>query len=385
MRIVIAADSFKGSLTSLEAGRAIADGVARAVPDAELEILPIADGGEGTVAALCSDGRGERVKLSVSSPTGEAASAEYGILKDGTAVIEIAQAAGLSLVSPARRDPAVLSTRGVGELILNALDRGCRSFTVGIGGSATNDGGTGMLRALGYRFFDRNGCEVPEGCTPLSSLYSISSETAEPRLSECSFRVACDVTNPLLGELGCSAVFAPQKGAREQDIPTMEHALDVYSDVVKRCVCDAADAAYPGVGAAGGLGFAFKYFLGASLEAGCPLILEQTGALSRIAEAELVITGEGKIDEQSLMGKLPMSVARAAARFDVPVIAVGGGVSNAASLCDGGLAAYFPIVHAPCTLSEAMDRETAQLNLRRTAEQIMRVWLLGRAYASKRL
>lgn len=385
MKIVIAMDSFKGSLTSLEAGCAVADGIRRAAPDAELEVLPLADGGEGTVAALCSDDRGELVKIPVSSPTGDTVIAEYGILSGGTAVIEIAEASGLFLVSPERRDPMTVSTRGVGELILDALDRGSRSFIVGIGGSATNDGGTGMLRALGYRFLDVDGCDIPEGCAALSSLASISCENADARLAECSFKVACDVTNPLLGELGCSAVFAPQKGAKADNIPTMDHALGVLAAVTKKCVCDSADPEFPGVGAAGGLGYAFKYYLGATLEAGCPLILKETGALSQIEKADVVITGEGRLDAQSLMGKLPTSVAQAAARFDVPVIAVGGSVSDDVALNDGGLAAYFPIVHAPCTLDFAMERERAQQNLRRTAEQIMRLWLVGAAYARKNL
>jgi len=373
MKIVIALDSFKGSLTSLEAGNAVNQGVSAVFPDAEVTVFPIADGGEGTVDALTDGERGEKVTSEVSGPLGERVSACYGVLCGGAAVIETAQAAGLTLVPEDKRDPMETTTCGVGELIRHALDRGCRRFILGIGGSATNDGGTGMLAALGYRFLDVNGDCIPCGCAGLSRLSRIDTSWADERLSECDFRVACDVTNPLLGENGCSAVFAPQKGADAESIPLMDGLLTFYANVVKRDVNLEADPSFPGAGAAGGLGFALKYFLGAALERGCPMIMRETGLSEKIRSADLVITGEGRLDAQSVMGKVPFSIADAAKDGGVPVIALGGCIGEGAEkLSTCGVSAYFPILHAPCTLEIAMKKEVATENLRRTAGQIAR-------------
>ncbi len=383
MNIVIVTDSFKGSLTSLEAGCAVRDGFLSVLPNAEITVLPIADGGEGTVEALTSGGRGEIIKCKATSPLGEEITAEYGILKNGTAVIEMASAAGLALVPKQLRDPMRATTRGVGELILDALEHGCRNFIIGIGGSATNDGGTGMLLALGYSFTDTDGRELTDGCASLASIARISAENADVRLAECRFRVACDVTNGLLGENGCSAVFAPQKGAREEDLSKMDSALAHLAALTREYITPNADDSFPGVGAAGGLGFALKYYLGATLERGCPLIIDETGAEKYISEAQLVVTGEGRLDKQSLMGKLPMCVASLCSSYSVPVIALGGGVDDSCtSFCDSGISAYFPIVHAPCTLERAMDADLARRNLTRTAEQIARVMLVGACLGS---
>lgn len=374
MNIVIVTDSFKGSLTSFEAGCAVRDGFLEAMPEADITVLPVADGGEGTVEALTSGGRGKLIKCTVTSPIGERIVAQYGILNSGTCVIEIASAAGLTLVPNDLRNPMLASTRGVGELILDALDHRCRNFIIGIGGSATNDGGMGMLSALGYRFTDIRGEDITEGCAMMSSIAKISSENADKRLSECRFRVACDVTNVLLGANGCSAVFAPQKGARDDDIKFMDSALAVYAQRTCEYISPDANADFPGTGAAGGLGYALKYYLGATLERGCPLIMEETGAEEYIAKSQLVVTGEGRLDSQSFMGKLPMCIASLGKRYNVPVIALGGGVDVAeSSLRDSGITACFPIVHAPCSLETAMQPEIAKKNLRRTAEQIARV------------
>lgn len=374
MRIVIVTDSFKGSLTSLEAGLSVKCGFAEVFRDAEISVFSIADGGEGTVDALTDGGRGEKMVLKVTGPLGETVTAEYGIIEDSVAVIEMAQAAGLPLVPTDKRDPMKTTTYGVGELILHALERGCRRFILGIGGSATNDGGAGMLAALGYRFLDRDGGAIPFGCGGLSRLWRIDASGADSRLAECTFRVACDVTNPLLGEKGCSAVFAPQKGASDADIPVMDNILASYSEIVKRDVNADADASFPGSGAAGGLGFGLKYFLNADLERGCPMIMRETGLSDQIKSADLVITGEGRLDAQSAMGKVPVSVAEIAKKYSVPVIALGGCIGDGADrLNDCGVCAYFPVLHAPCTLTEAMDRDTALNNLGRTAEQIARL------------
>ncbi|MBQ8523141.1 MAG: glycerate kinase [Clostridia bacterium] len=375
MNIVAVIDSFKGSLTSMEAGTAVSEGIAKALPDSIVSVFPVADGGEGTVDALTDGGRGEKVCVTVTGPLSDPVEAEYGVLAEsGCAVIEMAQAAGLPLVPEDKRDPMYTTTYGVGELILHALDRGCRRFIMGIGGSATNDGGAGMLSALGFEFLDCEGKPVPDGCAGLGKLSRVCADRADVRLRECTFRVACDVTNPLLGDNGCSAVFAPQKGASAEDIPVMDAYLKGYAELTQRDVNEGADACFPGAGAAGGLGFALKYYLNATLERGCPMIMRETGVEDSIAEADLVITGEGRLDAQSVMGKVPQSVAEIAKKHGVPVIALGGGIGDGAEgLNECGVDAYFPILHAPCTLADAMDKGTAINNLKRTSEQISRL------------
>lgn len=375
MKIVVVADSFKGSLTSIEAGNAVADGFARVFADAEITVLPIADGGEGTADALTDGTRGEKIHLTVTGPLNDPVTAEYGILREPyCAVIEMAQAAGLPLVPENKRDPMHTTTFGVGEMILDALDRGYRRFIVGIGGSATNDGGAGMLRALGYSFLDADGKAVTDGCAGFFGLSRISADKADARLAECTFRVACDVTNPLLGDKGCSAVFAPQKGAKAEDIPVMDSCLAEYAAVTKRDVNADADPYFPGAGAAGGLGFAFKYYLNASLERGCYVIMSETGVEEYIKNADLVVTGEGRLDFQSTMGKVPQSVAQTAKKYGVPVVALGGCIGDGAEgLNSFGVDAYFPVLRKPCTLEEAMERESALNNVKLTAEQTARL------------
>ena len=372
MKVVIAMDSFKGSISSVAAGEAVKEAILELDKTNNAEIFPLADGGEGTVDALTAGMQGQQIKITVTGPLGTPVEAVYGILPDNTAVVEMAAAAGLPLVPQAQRDPMVTTTYGVGEILLDAMERGCRSFIVGIGGSATNDGGTGMLTALGYAFRNEKGEPIPKGAKGLESLVSISG-TPIGVLQECSFRIACDVTNPLCGENGCSAVFAPQKGAKPEDIPVMDNALRRYAQIA------GGDPNVPGAGAAGGLGFAFMHFLGGSLEPGAQIVLQQTGIEEAIQKADVVITGEGRLDGQSVMGKAPMGVAGLAKKYGKPAIALCGCIGDGAELCNGeGVTAYFSITPGAMSLEEALNTENAYKNLKNTAKQALRLFCLGR-------
>ena len=374
MKVTIAIDSFKGSLSTYEAGEAAALGIKRVFPDAVTEICPIADGGEGTAEAIISATHGKFVNVTVTGPLGEPVEAKYGITPDGYAVIEMASAAGITLVPEGRRNPLYTTTYGVGELIHHAiLVSGCRKFTVGIGGSATNDGGVGMLSALGFRFLDKNGSSVREGALGLSTLEKIDVSGALPELSECEFSVASDVKNPLCGELGCSAVYGPQKGAAPESIRNMDEWLGHYARLTEKAL-GRDDSEYPGAGAAGGLGFAFLSYLGAALTSGIELVIERTGLLEKIQDTDIVITGEGRLDGQSCMGKAPVGVAKLAKKYGKPVIAFSGCVTDDARLTNAhGIDAFFPILKAPCTVEQAMDSENAKRNLSDTAEQAFRL------------
>ena len=370
MKVVIAIDSFKGSLSSLEAGEAVREGVLKADESAEVVIRPLADGGEGTVDALAIGLGGEMIEADVTGPLGERVRAKYCIVKGSTAVIEMAQAAGLPLVPAELRNPMNTTTYGVGELILDAIRRGCRSFIVGIGGSATNDGGTGMLSALGFEFLDKNGEKIAFGARGLEALASVSAENVIPELGECSFRVACDVNNPLCGERGCSAVYGPQKGATPESVKIMDEWLGKYAEVAKSAFPN-ADPNYPGAGAAGGLGFAFKTFMNASLESGSGIILDETELERHIADADVVVTGEGRIDFQTAMGKAPIGVAKLAKKHGKRTIAFAGCVTSDAEECNNhGIDAFFPIIRGITTLDEALDRDNAYSNLRAAAYQV---------------
>lgn len=373
MRVAVAIDSFKGSLSTLRAGEAAREGILRALPDAEVGVFPLADGGEGTLDALLASG-GERISIPVCGPLGETVTAEYGILSDsGIAVIEMAAAAGLTLVPEARRDPLDTTTYGVGEIIRDAIFRGCRRFLVGIGGSATNDGGTGMLSALGFGFLDEKGREIPRGAIGLRSLCRITSDGALPELSECVFEVACDVKNPLCGALGCSAVYGPQKGATPETVREMDGWLSAYADLSASLLgADHRDT--PGAGAAGGMGFAITAYLGGRLRSGIELVIEATGLLRELALADVVVTGEGRLDAQSAMGKAPVGVARLAKEHGRTVVAFSGCVTDEARVCNAaGIDAFFPILRRPSTLAEAMDPDAAYRNLADTAEQVFRL------------
>lgn len=374
MLAVIAIDSFKGSLTTIQAGQAAAEGIRRAYPEAEVSVYPLADGGEGTVDALTGAAGGTPHTVTVTGPLGTPTPARYGILADGTtAVMEMAAAAGLPLLSLDQRNPLYTTTFGVGEMIRDAIQKGCRSFIIGIGGSATNDGGTGMLQALGFELLNVEGRPIAAGGNGLHELAEIRTENALPALKECTFHVACDVTNPLCGPNGCSAVFGPQKGATAEMIRQMDADLARYA-VLTQEVLPHAEPERAGAGAAGGLGFAMMAYLHARLEPGIELILRETGLLAEIPRADVVVTGEGRLDGQTAMGKAPAGVAAAAKRYGKPVVAFSGCTTEEAGACnDCGIDAFFPIIQQPCTLQEAMNPENAGKNLCRTAEQAFRL------------
>ena len=374
MKVVIAIDSFKGSLSSLEGGEAIAEGILKANSETEIEVCPIADGGEGTVEALTIGMGGHKESIFVTGPLGEKVFCHYGIAEN-TAIIEMAVAAGLTLISEKERNPLYTTTYGVGEMIKDAIEKGCRRFIIGIGGSATNDGGIGMLQALGYGFFNHEKKQVCYGALGLSELEYITTENVLPELKECRFYIACDVTNPLCGERGSSVVFGPQKGATEQMIADMDKWLQKYALLAKK-VNQKADSQYPGTGAAGGLGFAFLTFTNAVLQSGIDIVLKETKLEEKIKTADVVITGEGRLDEQTAMGKAPIGVAKIAKKYGKIVIAFAGSVTNDAVVCNQkGIDAYFPILRRIMTLEEAMKKNVAKENMVATAEQVFRLFL----------
>lgn len=374
MKVVVAIDSFKGSLSSAQAGNAVKDAICRLKADAEVTVKPLADGGEGTVDALAESADGEMITTTVKGPLGAPVTAKYCILKDtNTAVMEMASTSGITLVSHSERNPLKTTTYGVGELIKDAINRGCRRFIIGIGGSATNDGGTGMLTALGFEFLDKDGKSIPLCGGGLEVLHKISTKNVIPQLKECSFKIACDVTNPLCGEKGCSAVFGPQKGATKEMIADMDRWLSHYAELAKT-VSLKADKDHPGAGAAGGLGFAFLTFTNAVLKSGIDIVLEEISLESYIKSADIVVTGEGRLDSQTVMGKAPIGVAKLAKKYGKKVIAFSGCVTSDAEVCnEHGIDAYFPILRGVSTLEEAMNAENAYKNLTATAYQVFRL------------
>ncbi|MCG0240050.1 MAG: glycerate kinase [Firmicutes bacterium] len=370
MRIVVAPDSFKGSLTAAEAARAMARGVRAVWPEAEVLEVPMADGGEGTVDALVAATGGRYVTRQVTGPLGRPVEARFGILGDGeTAVIEMAAASGLLLVPPAERDPRYTTTYGTGELIRAALDLGVRRIVCGIGGSATNDGGAGMVQALGGRLLKADGTEIGFGGAALLELDRIDLSGLDPRLQDVEILVACDVDNPLCGPRGASAVYGPQKGATPEMVELLDRALGHLADVMARDLGrDVRDI--PGAGAAGGLGAGLMGFLGARLRPGVEVVMEAVRLDALVEGAALVITGEGKTDGQTLAGKVPLGVARVAARKGVPVIVVSGAVTpDADRLLDHHIAALLSICEGPIALEEAMAR-AAELLERATARAL---------------
>ena len=376
MKVVIAIDSFKGSLSSLEAGEAAKRGILKSNPQAQVEVRPLADGGEGTVEALVQGMGGRICKVTVTGPLGKPVEAEYGIVGENTAVIEMSAAAGITLVPDQMRNPLYTTTYGVGEMIKDAIEKGCRRFLVGIGGSATNDGGVGMLQALGYEFLDQEGKEVPLGARGLEYLASIRDEKVHPQLRECEFRVACDVVNPLCGPQGSSAIYGPQKGADAEMIDKMDKWLGAYAKLAAETF-PKADPETPGTGAAGGLGFAFLTFTNSVLESGIQIILEETRLEDYVKDADVVVTGEGRLDGQTAMGKAPVGVASLAKKYGKTVVAFAGSVTRDAVKCnEKGIDAFFPVIRGISTLEEAMDPETAGQNLADTAEQVFRLFNL---------
>ncbi len=357
MRIVISPDSFKGSLSASRAVEAIADGVRRALPDAELVLIPLADGGEGTVEALVNATSGRIVKTPATDPLGSRIESFFGILGDGeTAVVEMAAASGLPLVPEDKRNPLITTTYGTGELICAALDAGCRRLILGIGGSATNDGGVGVVQALGGSFKDDTGNEVGFGGGELVRIRSIDLSGLDSRIRETDIVVACDVDNPLTGPRGASAVFGPQKGAIPEMVQELDAGLKNLAEVIRQDVGMDVEC-LPGAGAAGGLGAATVAFLGARLRSGIEIVLEATHFAERLAGASLVITGEGRIDAQTLQGKTINGVLRAARPAGVPVLALGGSVEpEGYELLNHGAIAVLPIVTKPMPLQEAFAR-----------------------------
>lgn len=374
MKITVAIDSLKGSLSSMEAGYAIAEGIHKVYPKASVQVRPLADGGEGTVDALVAGMNGIFRSVMVTGPLGEPVSARYGIIENtNTAVMEMSQAAGITLVPSKKRNPLYTTTYGVGEMIKDAIDMGCRRFIMGIGGSATNDGGIGMLQALGYGFLNEKGEQIPFGAKGLEYMKSISTEHVIPELKDCEFRIACDVTNPLCGKYGCSAVFGPQKGATPSMITQMDQWLSDYAALALTAFPN-ANPEYPGTGAAGGLGFAFLTFTNSILESGINIVLEETHLEDYLRDADYVITGEGRLDSQTAMGKAPIGVAKLAKQFGKPVLAFSGSVTKDATVCNKhGIDAFFPILRSVVSLNEALDKNNAFQNMIDTVEQVFRL------------
>ncbi|GGO79363.1 glycerate kinase [Marinobacterium nitratireducens] len=376
MKILIAPDSFKESLSAEQAASAIGQGFQAIYPDAELVLVPVADGGEGTTEALVAATGGESYTDRVTGPLGTELDAVWGRLGDGeTAVIESAAASGLDRVPAADRNPWLATSRGTGELIRAALDKGARHIIVGLGGSATNDAGAGLLQALGARLLDGEGQEIPQGGGGLERLARIDLEGLDPRLAETRFEVACDVDNPLTGENGASAVFGPQKGADPEMVRKLDACLANFARVVEKTNGKAIND-IPGAGAAGGLGGAFLAFFDARLKPGIDIVLDAVDIDRKLDGVDLVITGEGRIDSQTVRGKTPVGVSRRARLQGIPVIALAGSVS-ADSDCvhDFGIDALFSIVPGIVTLPEAL--ESASDNLFRSARNIAAVWKLA--------
>ena len=374
---VIAMDSFKGSVSSIEAGRIVAAAIRDVFPDSETQIFPLADGGEGTVDALVDGLSGKIVRLDVTGPLGEKIPSRFGLLPaQKTAVIEMADAAGLPSVPAEKRNPLHTTTYGLGELILAAVERGCRDFIIGIGGSATNDAGLGMLTALGVRFLHADGTPAGIYGKDLAGIAAIDLSQFASVLKDCHFSIACDVTNPLTGPNGCSAVYGPQKGATPDIVEKMDKDIAAFAALAEKALgkTDAADL--PGAGAAGGLGFAFSTFLDAELKPGIDLVLDLLSIDDALQTADVLITGEGRMDEQTAMGKAPVGIAQRAKRQNPKAAAIafcGCALPGAIAVNDHGIDAYFPILHQPGTVEEAMKPDVTERNLRQTALQTLRL------------
>ena len=364
MKVVIAPDSFKGSMTAAQVCAAVSAGVRKASPDAEIISVPMADGGEGTVQSLIDGLGGSFISSEADDPLGRPHDAIYGLTSDGTAVIEMAQASGLTLLEESERDPLLASTYGTGQLIKDALDHGAREFILGIGGSATNDGGAGMAQALGYRLIGNDGADLPRGGGALIHLARIDASFADTRLAESRFTVACDVCNTLTGEQGASAVFGPQKGASSSMIELLDKALMRFAGCVYRDLGkDVSDI--PGAGAAGGMGAGCAAFLGARLQRGVDIVIDATGLAEKLDAATLVITGEGRTDRQSLSGKTVYGIAALANKLGVPVMLISGSLApDAEDLIELGIWNMYSLIDESVSLEEAMREGEALLEKR---------------------
>jgi len=375
MKIVIAPDSFKGSLSASEVAQSIENGIKKCDNNLIIEKVPMADGGEGIVESLVSCTRGKIVNIQVKGPLLEKVNAFYGILGDkDTAVIEMASASGLPLLTIEKRNPLLTTTYGTGELILDALDKGCRKFIIGLGGSATNDGGLGMLVSLGVKFLDESGKEIGVRAKDLKKLYKIDISEMDPRINESTFIVACDVDNPLCGSKGASYVFGPQKGATPEMVIELDNYLKRYAEIIKKDL-KVEVANVKGAGAAGGMGAGILAFLNGTLQSGINIMIEKTNLEEKIKNADLVITGEGKIDYQTAYGKTPYGVAKLAKKYDVPVIAICGSLGEKfETLYEGYFDSIYSIMDKPMSLEEAM--KNSQYLVENTAERIMRTILI---------
>ena len=374
MRILVAIDSLKGSLSSLEAGLAVKEGLEEI--GCEVVVKPIADGGEGSVEAMADALGAKFIDTIVKNPLGIEILARYA-LKDDLAILEMSSASGLTLINPDERNPLKTSTFGFGQMIKDAIAKGARKFIIGIGGSATNDAGTGMLSALGFKFYDKDGALLEGKGENLAKIYEFTDEDALKELKECEFLIACDVDNPLYGMNGSAHVYAPQKGANGRMVKELDDGLKHFATLVKEKT-NSKFHTQKGAGAAGGLGFAFVAFLGAKLRPGIEIITQTIALEDEIKKADLVITGEGRMDFQSSMGKTPTGVAKLAKKYHKPEIAFAGSVQKCAKDCHkNGIDAYFCILNEPVSLEEAMRKDVAIRNLKMTAEQVIRLYMLN--------
>ncbi|MEB6108624.1 glycerate kinase [Klebsiella aerogenes] len=376
MKIVIAPDSYKESLSTLDVATAIETGFREIYPHAEYVKVPVADGGEGTVEAMVAATQGHIVQVSVTGPLGEPVNAFYGLSGDmRCAYIEMAAASGLESVPPTRRNPLLTTSWGTGELIRHALDAGVSQIIIGIGGSATNDGGAGMAQALGAKLLSAGQQQIAPGGGALETLARIDLSELDPRLADCRIDVACDVTNPLTGPQGASAVFGPQKGATAAMIERLDRGLQHFAQIIDRDL-DIDVLSLEGGGAAGGMGAALYAFCGANLRPGIEIVTDALGLADLVADADLVITGEGRIDSQTIHGKVPVGVAKVAKRFNVPVIGIAGSLTaDVGVVHQHGLDAVFSVLYSVCTLDEALANAAA--NVRMTARNVAAVLEMG--------
>ncbi|MEK0166557.1 MULTISPECIES: glycerate kinase [Enterobacteriaceae] len=378
MKIVIAPDSYKESLSALDVATAIEQGFREIFPQAEYIKLPVADGGEGTVEAMVAATQGRIVEVTVTGPLGTQVEGFYGLSGDEqSAFIEMAAASGLELVLPEQRNPLITTSWGTGELIRHALDAGVKHIIIGIGGSATNDGGAGMVQALGAKLLDSEGNPLGQGGGALETLARIDISELDRRLHDCRIEVACDVTNPLTGKEGATAIFGPQKGATPEMITRLDAALAHYAELIKRDLdLDVLDLA--GGGAAGGMGAALFAFCGAELRQGIEIVTDALHLDRYVAEADLVITGEGRIDSQTVHGKVPVGVAKVAKRYNKPVIGIAGSLTaDVGVVHEHGIDAVFSVIYGICTLDDAL--KNAAENVRMTARNVAAVLKAGQA------
>ena len=376
MNIVIAIDSFKGCISSMEAGHTLKQAILDKYPDDNIQVFPLADGGEGTVEALTQGLGGRIVPVEVTGPLGKKVKSRYGYIPDtNTAVIEMADASGLPMVPVELRNPLNTTTYGLGELLAAAMKNGCRHFIIGIGGSATNDAGLGMLTALGAKFYKQTGEPCGIYGRDLADIAAMDISGLHPLLKECQIDIACDVTNPLCGPTGCSAIYGPQKGATPEIIEAMDGYIDKFAQLAEKTT-GIAGALLPGAGAAGGLGFAFHSFLGGGLMPGIELVVKAINIEGALPAADILITGEGRMDQQTAMGKGPAGIAQSAKKANphCRTVALCGCATREAELVNQhGIDAYFPILHSAMSLEEAMYTETTKANLTQTIQQVLRL------------